>query len=269
MSEQATASKAEAAETESESKETSTSNATETEKEEKKQLQDNNNNNNDDDGNEDSKTKSSSSYYLYKSTDPEEAKKFAPKKLDPSTAQQVASQVQAKAKGSAWNTGATMETFDYTDWMKERLGALFTGYTFSDSSLKITEVVNIEGHADVLLVRGKYRPGWEISFECKFEGYLDANHKAPVSAELNDSDKDKDKDKEKDKEKAKKDKNKIKGTLKLKEIEDCNDDDDWKWEVSISKGKSKASAKKKVNADKDRVVELVNTVIEELKSKKK
>lgn len=45
-------------------------------------------------------SKSGSSYYLYKSTDKEEAKKYAPKKLVDDEAKRVESTVKAQSKGS-------------------------------------------------------------------------------------------------------------------------------------------------------------------------
>ena len=45
-------------------------------------------------------SKSGSSYYLYKSTDKEEAKKYAPKKLVDDEAKKVESTVKAQSKGS-------------------------------------------------------------------------------------------------------------------------------------------------------------------------
>jgi len=88
-------------------------------------------------------SKSGSSYYLYKSTDKEEAKKYAPKKLVDDEAKRVESTVKAQSKGSSWNTGATMEQFDYSEWMKKRVEALLLGVSFKNSSLRITEVVKV------------------------------------------------------------------------------------------------------------------------------
>merc|ERR1711971_645101 len=89
---------------------------------------------------EDNLQKSSSSYYLYKSTNPEEAKKYAPKKLDNQSAQSLENSVKSSSKGSSWNTGATMEQFDYSEWMNQRLEALLLSITFKNSQIRIVEV---------------------------------------------------------------------------------------------------------------------------------
>merc|ERR1719356_895067 len=128
--------------------------------------------------------KSSSSYYLYKSTNPEEAKKYAPKKLDNGTAQSIEKTVKQSSKGSSWNTGATMEQFDYSEWMKKRIEALLLGVTFRNSQIRIIEVTKVEGDATILLTRGKYRPGYDISFECKWKGYPDPNYVAQQEEEV-------------------------------------------------------------------------------------
>merc|ERR1712228_918092 len=134
--------------------------------------------------------KSSSSYYLYKSTNPEEAKKYAPKKLDNASAQTIENNVKSKAKGSSWNTGATMEQFDYSEWMKQRLEQLLKTVTFKNSQIQIVEVTKIDGSATILLTRGKYRPGYDISFECKWKGFVDPNYKEEEDKDKNENDDD-------------------------------------------------------------------------------
>ena len=166
--------------------------------------------------------KSSSSYYLYKSTNPEEAKKYAPKKLDNQSAQSIENSVKSSSKGSSWNTGATMEQFDYSEWMKQRIEALLLSITFKNSQISIVEVTKVEGSATILLTRGKYRPGYDISFECKWKGYVDPNYTA--ADDENDDD-------EKDKKKEKK----ASGILKMDEITSEDDPDDWEYEPSIKK----------------------------------
>merc|ERR1711971_368323 len=123
------------------------------------------------------------------STDPETAKQFQPKKLDAVAAAKMES--TAKAKGSSWNTGATMEQFDYSEWMKQRLEALLLGVTFPGSAVRISEVVKVEGSATILLIRGKYRPGFDVSFECKWKGYADVNDapNPPLAAKDEEDDK--------------------------------------------------------------------------------
>eukprot|EP00483_Globobulimina_turgida_P001934 UN01936 len=201
--------------------------------------------------------KKSSTYYLYKSTDKEEAKKYAPKKLDNSTAQKVETAAKSASKGSTWNTGATMEQFDYSAWMKDRIKQLLLGLTFANSSIKITEVVKVDGSATILLIRGKYRPGYDISFECKWKGYIEANYVEPPE----NSDDSVDKIKEKSK--------KASGTLKMNEITSEDDPEDWEYEVSIKK-KSKVNREggKLVKKDRENVINAINIFVKELKVKK-
>ena len=47
-----------------------------------------------------------------------------------------------------------MEQFDYSEWMKQRIETLLLGVTFNGTSLRITEVVKVEGSATILLIRG-------------------------------------------------------------------------------------------------------------------
>eukprot|EP01084_Bolivina_argentea_P076069 137829_1 len=187
------------------------------------------------------KEKSSSSYYLYKSTDKEEAKKYAPKKLDTHTAKKVEQSVKQASFGSTWNTGATMEQFDYSEWMKNRIKELLLNITFKNSQIGITEVVKIDGSATILLIRGKYRPGYDISFECKWKGFCDD-------------------------EKIKK----AQGIVKMNDITSEDDSDDWEFEVGIKK-KSKVNKQglKIVKNDKQSILKAINIFIKEFKTKKK
>merc|ERR1712154_635797 len=189
-----------------------------------------------DKNNEEKKEKSSSSYYLYKSTDKEEAKKYAPKKLDTTTAQKVESDVVSKSKGSTWNTGATMEQFDYSEWMKQRIEQLLINIKFKDCNINIHEVVKVEGSATILLIRGKYRPGYDISFECKWHDIT----------------------------------NKAKGILKMHDITSEDDPEDWEYEVTIKKKtKVNKAGLGFVKKDKQSVLEAIKVFVTELKEKKK
>merc|ERR1719356_1409122 len=182
--------------------------------------------------------KSSSSYYLYKSTNPEEAKKYAPKKLDNGTAQSIEKTVKQSSKGSSWNTGATMEQFDYSEWMKKRIEALLLGVTFRNSQIRIIEVTKVEGDATILLTRGKYRPGYDISFECKWKGYSDPNY---VENEEH----------------------------KQQQNDSKEDPEDWEYEVSIKKkSKINKAGASLVKKDRESVIEAINVFIKEFKSKK-
>lgn len=192
----------------------------------------------------------------------------------------------------SWNTGATMEQFDYSEWMKKRVEALLLGVSFKNSSLRITEVVKVEGSATILLIRGKYRPGYDISFECKYGGILEPGHLEEVEAAKK-SKGDSDDDDEADKERKKK---QCQGTLKMHDITSEDDPDDWEYEVSIKKlsarisvpvsilrivhdltffdlvsfrkSKRNKAAMQRVKEGRDDVVELIGVFVKELKLKK-
>eukprot|EP01083_Nonionella_stella_P120154 359776_1 len=178
------------------------------------------------------------------------------KKLDTSAAKQVEHTVKATSRGSTWNTGATMEQFDYSDWMKKRIEALLLGLTFSNSGIKITEVVKVEGSATILLVRGKYRPGYDISFECKWKGYVDPNMK-----EIKKDDDEEDKARKKVKQAS--------GVLRMNEITSEDDPDDWEYEVSIKKkSKMNKNGLSVVKKDRERLISRINVFVKELQTKK-
>jgi len=217
-------------------------------------------------------SKSGSSYYLYKSTDKEEAKKYAPKKLVEDEAKRVESTVKAQSKGSSWNTGATMEQFDYSEWMKQQMEQLLLSVVFQGSSLRITEVVKVEGSATILLIRGQYRPGYDISFEAKWSGMLEPGHLEDVVAPIKSSKKkkksdgDSDGDDAADKERQKRE---CRGTLKMHDITSEDDPDDWEYEVTAKKkSKRNKAAMRKVRDGRDSVVEIINVLVKELKKKK-
>eukprot|EP00483_Globobulimina_turgida_P001760 UN01762 len=151
-----------------------------------------------------------------------------------------------------------MEQFDYSAWMKERIKQLLVGYTFTDSCIKITEVVKVDGSATILLIRGKYRPGYDISFECKWRGYIEANAEAEHEKGSNSDDSD-------EVGKVKK----AKGTLKMNEITSEDDAEDWEYEVAVKK-KSKVNREggRIVSGDRNNVINLINIFVKELKVKK-
>merc|ERR1712228_642567 len=151
-----------------------------------------------------------------------------------------------------------MEQFDYSHWMKKRIESLLLGVTFKDSSIKITEVVKVEGSATILLVRGKYRPGFDISFECNWKGYNDKDYKEPDGDDQDDDDDD-------DKKKNKKVK-KASGTLKMSDITSEDDPEDWEYEASIKKkSKVNKAGLSLVKKDRESVIKAIN---EEFKKKK-
>ena len=155
---------------------------------------------------DDSGLKTSSSYYHFKSTDPKEAEKFKPKKLDSKDAANASTSSISGA--SAWNTGATMETFDFSDWVKDQIKFEMVKVSFPLSndqkgSINITEVDSCDGHATIVFSRGKFRPGFDFTLKLKYSGKYD------------------DKD--------------VEGTITMDDV--CMDDDeeDWGYEVSSKK----------------------------------
>merc|ERR1712129_128399 len=86
-------------------------------------------------------------------------------------------------------------------------------------------VTKIEGSATILLTRGKYRPGYDISFECTWKGYIDKTIENEEEEKNND-------DTEKD---TKKKTKKASGILKMAEITSEEDSDDWEYHASIKK----------------------------------
>jgi len=214
-------------------------------------------------------SKSGSSYYLYKSTDPKTAEKFKPKKLDVDESKRVESTVKAQSKGSSWNTGATMEQFDYSEWMKQRIENLLLGVSFKETSLRITEVVKVEGSATILLIRGKYRPGYDISFECKWSGILEPGYLDDVKVESDKKKTKKENSDDEDEANKEKTKKECRGTLKMHDITSEDDPDDWEYEVTIKKkSKRNKAAMAKVKSGRESVVELIGVFVKELKSKK-
>eukprot|EP01084_Bolivina_argentea_P077222 140014_1 len=184
--------------------------------------------------------KSDSSYYLYASTDSKEAEKYKPQKVDKLVAANIENNTSIKNKGSTWNTGATMEQFDYSEWMKKRVTELLLGVTFKESEIKINKVTNIEGSATILLVRGKYRPGYDINIECKWKGYLNDGHKT-----------------------------KCNGTLKMMDMSPDDECDEWEYEVNIKKNnKGNKQGLLIVNNDRKSIIDAINVFVKELYSKK-
>ena len=107
----------------------------------------------------DNAKKSDSSYYLYPSTNKEEAQRYQPQRVQ---------------GASVWNTGATMETFDYSEWMKQRIESLLMSLEFHNGKIKITEVMRCDGFATILLTRKEYKYGFDFWFDCKWKGIVDA-----------------------------------------------------------------------------------------------
>ena len=84
--------------------------------------------------------------------------------------------------------------------------------------------------------KGKYRPGYDISFECKYSGMLEPGHLdevvVPKKKKKEKGDGDSDDDDEVDKERKKRE---CRGTLKMHDITSEDDPEDWEYEVTIKK----------------------------------
>merc|ERR1711933_336515 len=97
--------------------------------------------------------------------------------------------------------------------------------------------------------------GYDISFECKWKGFVDPNYK-PADNENESNDDEKDKKKEK----------KATGILKMDEITSEDDPDDWEYEASIKKkSKVNKAGLSLVKKDRDSVIEVINVFIAEFK----
>ena len=155
------------------------------------------------DGSAKTKTEESS-YYFFKSTDPEQAKKYAPKKLDGP----IEEKAIAPKKGlSKWNAGATWEEKDRSKWAKEHLTHLLS--SISLPPLPEGEVVfkawTVTADASIVFTRGKARAGYEISGKTDFEGMYKGE--------------------------------KVKGTMKFPKIDNTDvSDDDYEISLSLSLG---------------------------------
>jgi hypothetical protein len=90
-------------------------------------------------------SESSSSYYFFKSTPAEEAKKYAPMKVDGV----VSDSVDTKSGASVWNSAGTWEERDHSEWAKNRIKELFKNQTIpagESRSLRISRATLVSGH---------------------------------------------------------------------------------------------------------------------------
>ncbi|ETO16603.1 hypothetical protein RFI_20735 [Reticulomyxa filosa] len=211
-------------------------------------------------GDSENKTKSkidSSSYYFFKSTDPEQAKKFKPQKVDEQTAKEKEEQTASKSMGSLWNTGSTMEEYDYSEWVHQQLKQELLRVQFKGAPIKIDEVEKVDGtvllrggrkkkeqmcicacaKATYLLTRGKLRAGWDLSFKAKWKGIVDEKE--------------------------------VEGTISMEDIADGEDSDEWGFEVECKKSRSEdQKARSTILKEKKSVLGTVERVLKEFKSKK-
>jgi opacity protein-like surface antigen len=113
----------------------------------------------------------SSSYYFFSSTPAEQAKQYAPKKLD-SAEEEVAKPV-VKRGLSKWNAGGTWEEKDCTEWAHKKLKELLRGVAvpaFADGVATVSDSWVVKGDASLVWARGKKRAGFEISLSTTFTG---------------------------------------------------------------------------------------------------
>ena len=195
-------------------------------------------------------SKGSSAYYLYGSTSKEEAEKYRPQKVEAdSMGNHKLHGVKGRKGGSQWNNGATMEQFDYTELMERRVRELlinnvrFGHYNHDGDDLRIHEVTDVHGSATILLIRGKYREGWDISFECKWKGNVVVH----------------------DKRKS------VKGTLVMNDISPEDAEEEWDYEVKVKKSSAEYRIAKSIlekQGNKQAVIDAVKVFIHELVAKK-
>jgi len=183
----------------------------------------------------------SSSYYFSKSTDPEKAKQFQPQKIDEQTAkakeQQLKKLLSTNSACSLWNTGSTMEEYDYSEWIHQRLKQQILNVEFKGLSIKIDEVEKVDGTATYLYSRGKLRAGWDLNLKAKWKGTVDGKD--------------------------------VEGSFSLEDIADGEDADEWNFEVECKKsGSEDQKAKALILSEKKKILNAVQLVLTEFKSKK-
>jgi len=104
-------------------------------------------------------------------------------------------------KPSSWNTGNAMEEFDFSEWYLTRCKELLLNLTFKkNSNIRIAHIRSIDGHADILYSRGRFRPGYELNFEVIWKGNVDDRR--------------------------------VEGYLNMSEISSDEQEDDWVYEVT-------------------------------------
>ena len=186
----------------------------------------------------------------------------APTKLN---AEEAAQKEAPKRTGSAWNTGGTWENKDVTKWAKVSLPPLFEGQRVGDIAVRSATLSS--GHASVVLVRGKMRPGFDLKLELEWEqgepkppaaaappaqeagaavgggGAEEEQEPEPEQAQDGAMDEDKDDEEEEDtdddddddEEEEEEDDGMVRGKLTV-EATDLDDEDDYELSASVSKG---------------------------------
>jgi len=178
----------------------------------------------------------SSSYYFSKTTDPEKAKQFKPQQVDEQTAKQK-EEAASKLVGSSWNTGSTMEEYDYSEWVHQRIKQDLVKIQFTGAQIKIDDVENVGGTATFLFARGKLRAGWDLNLKAKWKGVVDGKD--------------------------------VEGTISMEDIVDSDDSDDWTFEVTCNQAQTEfEKGRRIVISDKKKILDVIDRILAEFKSKK-
>merc|ERR1712154_171742 len=108
--------------------------------------------------------------------------------------------------------------------------------------IKIHEIKEIDGSATILLVRGKYRPGFDLNIECKWKGNI--NFSGMKSVE---------------------------GTLFINDVTESEDPEDWEYSVTVSENLPEYRAARNIvkkNVNREAVIDVIKLCVKEFKAKK-
>lgn len=114
-----------------------------------------------------------SAYYHFKSTPAEEAKKYAPKKVEAAAA---APKKPVAAGVSSWNSAGTWEERNLSKWACSRLAEVLREADLRAPSYDGGEAAvtasswSVSGDASMVYVRGKKRYGYELKVKATYKG---------------------------------------------------------------------------------------------------
>ncbi|KAG2493273.1 hypothetical protein HYH03_008410 [Edaphochlamys debaryana] len=115
------------------------------------------------------KTKGELSYHYWHGKGGGEVPLPEPRKL--TEAEKAELERQAAANGaSAWNAAGTFEERNATSWAKDRLKGLLGGLELAGGEVTVTDVNSVEGEANIFLVRGKKRSGFDLEMQLAWKG---------------------------------------------------------------------------------------------------
>lgn len=179
-----------------------------------------------------------SSYYHFPSTPTDQAKKYQPKLVvDPESRQQDLTNRGRWAGGSGWNTGATYESRDYSNWARERFRELVHGLEFDGFDIEVTEIVDTNISAQIHYTRGRRRLIYDISFKLKWSGEVNGRT--------------------------------VSGRVEMQDI--MPDEEESEWYFTVTSDKSDPfhdRSRGVVSTGRDLLVDCINTLIKELSEKK-